>query len=405
MKIHKTVKPVFVSKFQCVGPDCLMSCCRGWSIFIDKKTHHKYLTADNKEIATIAKENLILLRKGKNQYSRIKLDQHGDCPFMAENKLCTVHREMGESALSRTCSIYPRLEQKYEDETRHCMTLSCPEVVRLALFDPEGMMLHEQEELLAHHKTNLIGKRQSAGQVQQVIHLFSWHLLQSDSLNVEENLMALAQFILCLQKYNFDLHNHFTQVEDFYHALLNELHSGRTLIDKRHSASATKLKLQALAVMGTHVASDSQRDNFTLEGHRLISDWFDITNQNDLNLQGEKFAAINLQWEKVCATSCLAEPHVLRNYLLYKIYNGYFPGKDTATILRQFYRIVLDFYYIKVFLSVKSMHQEVDQTMVMKTIASFSQRTMHNTAIDARLNHIINKINGGDDLSALLLIG
>lgn len=41
----------------------------------------------------------------------------------------------------------------------------------------------------------------------------------------------------------------------------------------------------------------------------------------------------------------------------------------------------------------------------MKTIAGFSEKTMHNNSIDARLDFAIDKINGGDDLSCLLLIG
>ena len=43
--------------------------------------------------------------------------------------------------------------------------------------------------------------------------------------------------------------------------------------------------------------------------------------------------------------------------------------------------------------------------MVMKTIASFSEKTLHNQTIDARMDFAIDKINGGDDLSCLLLIG
>jgi lysine-N-methylase len=45
-------------------------------------------------------KNLILQRKGKNRYSRVKLNEKGDCPFIDENKLCMVHRDLGEEALA-----------------------------------------------------------------------------------------------------------------------------------------------------------------------------------------------------------------------------------------------------------------------------------------------------------------
>ncbi len=42
---------------------------------------------------------------------------------------------------------------------------------------------------------------------------------------------------------------------------------------------------------------------------------------------------------------------------------------------------------------------------MMRTITSFSEKTRHNQIIDARQNHAIDKINDGDDLSCLLMIG
>lgn len=405
MQIHKTIKPNFVSKFQCVGPECLISCCRGWSIHIDKKTHQKYISSHHSDISRIAKENLILQRKGKMQYSMIKLDEKGDCPFIDENKLCMVHRDLGESALSHTCTTYPRNTLCYEEETRHRMTLSCPEVVRLVLFDPDSMLLQEQHTLKAVYKTNLTGQRQSINQVNQVIHLMTWQLLQSPSASVENNLMALAQFIICLQQVNYDLHNELPRVEDFFNALLRELQSGNSLLDACSVSRSNAMKYLALSIMGTNVAKDSARESYILEGHKQIAQYLNISGSDDLAELDAKFAGINQQWQNVCENSCLSEPHVLRNFLLYKVYHSYFPGENTATIMRQFYRIVLEFFYIKVFLSVKSMHGEMSREVVMKTIASFSEKTLHNQTIDARLDHAIDKINGGDDLSCLLLIG
>ncbi|HAS0834686.1 TPA: lysine-N-methylase [Enterobacter cloacae subsp. cloacae] len=285
------------------------------------------------------------------------------------------------------------------------MTLSCPEVVRRVLFDPDAMLLQEQDELVAGYKTNLIGQRQSVSQTQQVIHLFAWNLIQSPSRNIEENLMALAQFILCLQHVNVDLHNKFAEVENFYEALLNELQSGKSLMDSGHLAKSNAMKYLALSVMGTNVAKDSARDGFILEGHQQIAAYLDVAGISDAAELETKFDAINQQWHKLCEDSCLSEPYVLRNYLLYKLYSSYFPGKNMATMMRQFYRIVLDFFYIKFILSVRSMQGELDQQVVMKTIASLSEKAMHNTTIDARMDAAIDKINGGDVLSCLLLIG
>ncbi|TDN56033.1 flagellin lysine-N-methylase [Scandinavium goeteborgense] len=405
MQIHKVIKPDFVERFKCVGTECLISCCQGWNIFIDKKTHHRYLNADNPEIAALAKENLQPLRKGKNHYSVIKLDGQGQCPFMDGQKLCSVQREMGEQALSPTCAIYPRSTLRYADETRHTMTLSCPEVARLVLFNEDSMKLHEQEKLLANAKINLLGQRQPVSQVSQVIHLFAWNIVQTPTANIEENLMALAHFILYLQRINFELHQRFDEAEAYYHQLLSDLHNGVSLLETPSSLQSSSLKIRALAVLGSLVANDKSRDGNMAQGHQEIADYLNVGELEDGEALNEKFAALDHQWRLLRQNSCLAAPYVLRNYLLYKLYHNHFPGTDLTTVMRQFYRIVLDYFYVKHLLSVKSLQENLDEAVVLKMLASLAEKTLHSSSIDSRMSHAIDKINAGDDLSCLLLIG
>lgn len=405
MQIHKVIKPAFVERFKCVGAECLISCCQGWNIFIDKKTHHRYLNADNTQISSIAKAHLRPTRKGKNHYSVITFDTQGQCPFIDENKLCSVQRELGEQALSPTCAIYPRITRRYADETRHSMTLSCPEVARLVLFDADSMMQHESEQLLANAKTNLIGQRQPVSQVSQVIHLFAWNLIQAPTHNIEENLMALAHFILYLQRIEFNLHQRFDEAQAYYHLLLNDLQTGESLLTAQPSAQSLALKVRALAVLGSLVANDASRDGYVTQGHRQVAEFLNVAELQDGAALGEKFATIDAQWLTLRQTSCLEAPHVLRNYLLYKIYHSHFPGTDVTTVMRQFYRMVLDYFYIKHLLSVKSLTEEVDQPLVLKTLASLAEKTLHSSTLDQRMNKAIDMINAGDDLSCLLLIG
>lgn len=405
MQIHKDIKPEFVEKFQCVGPECLISCCQGWQIAIDKKTHHAYLNAAHPEIATLAKENLLRVRMGKSQYSMIKLDEQGQCPFIDGNKLCMVQRELGEKALSPTCSTYPRITKRYADETRHSMTLSCPEVARLVLFDADGMLLHEQEKLLATAKINLIGQRQPVNQVSQIIQLFAWNLLQAPAINVEENLTALAHFLVYLQRINFDLHQHLPDAERYYLQLMENLQNGVSLLPSSPATHAVTLKVRALTVLGSNVASDAARDGIIAEEHLRMAEFLNMAEKPDDDALRDKFTILNQQWQQLCQTSCLAAPHVLRNLLTYKIYHGDFPGTDLSTVMRQFYRLVLDYFYIKHLLSVKSLHETIDEAAVQKVVASLAEKTLHVTQIDQRLDGAINTINAGDDLSCLMLIG
>ncbi len=403
MQIHKVITPEFVKKFACVGPDCLISCCQGWQIHIDKKTHHTYLNEQHPEIAQLAKENLLRVRNGKSRYSIIKLDAQNQCPFLDENKLCLVHRELGEKALSETCSRYPRCKKHYADTTRHSMVLSCPEVARLVLFDADSMLVHEQDELLAKAK-NTFTAQHSVNQIHQIVHLFAWHLLQAPSLNVEDNLMALAQFMVYLQRIDFDLHHHFAQAEQNHQELLSKLAAGMSLISHSTPMESVGLKVRALTVLGSLVANKGSRDSIIAEAHRKMAVYLDVANSPDKQVLADKFAVLNKQWQQLCQDSILSAPHVLRNLLTYKIYHSYFPGTDFSTAMRQIYRLILDYFYIKHLLSLISLEVTPDEATVLKIVASLAEKTLHSSTIDKRMNKAIDMINAGDDLSCLLLI-
>ena len=151
------------------------------------------------------------------------------------------------------------------------MTLSCPEVARLVLFDADSMLVHEQDELLAKAKNYIIARQQPVNQIQQIVHLFAWHLLQAPSLNVEENLMALAQFMVYLQRIEFDLHRHFLLAEQYHQELLSELAAGISLIHRSTSTESVGLKVRALSALGSLIANEGARDNIIAGVHRKMA--------------------------------------------------------------------------------------------------------------------------------------
>ena len=217
--------------------------------------------------------------------------------------------------------------------------------------------------------------------------------------------MALTQFIFYLQSINFDLQNHLIDVENVYEALLAELQGGISLLGPGNLTRTNAIRYLALSAMGKFLAKKSARDSFIINEHQAVMEYLGYANQNDPSILDAKFEKINQQWQMLCRESCLSEPYVLRNYLLYKLYSTYFPANSMATIMHQLYRIVLDFFYMKTVLSVKSMQEDIDQKAVMKTLASLSAYTMHDENINDRMDTAIDIINSDDKFSCLLLIG
>lgn len=403
MKIHKIITPNFYKKFKCVGADCLNHCCHGWIIYIDKKTHGKYINSSNKEIRDISRQHFVQAREGKNKHSIIRFNEKGICPFFTEDKLCKIHQVMGGNALSRTCARYPRQAEVWDDQVRHNMSMSCSEVARLVLFDPDSMLQHEETNLLASPAKNKQLHSRNSREKNQLIHLFAWNLVAAQSSSIEANLLALAQFILYLQRIDFDLAARLPEVEAFYESLLAALNSGELAANSGPSEQSALLKLRAVMAIfkdniNTAIRNGSLRDNY-----KFIAEFLH-EKANDITELQQKFSGINQQWQQLCADSCLKEPYVIRNYLLYQLYSNWFPGNDLSLIMRKFYRIVMDYFFVKFSLAVKSLHQDITPDTVVELVADYYQYISHSASMADKLDSAIDEINFGDDLSCLLLL-
>lgn len=131
--------PEYVQEFHCIGGACENNCCHGWKVYIDKKTYQKYMACTNPRLKEAFRKSLTREGTG-HQYAAIALDEEtGNCPFLQADGLCEVQLNMGEGALSATCSVYPRIEYAVNDGQEISLTMSCPEAVRCALMNETPM--------------------------------------------------------------------------------------------------------------------------------------------------------------------------------------------------------------------------------------------------------------------------
>lgn len=342
---------------------------------------------------------------GKSKYSVIKFNEEGCCPFFTADKLCVIHQKMGGEALSLTCANYPRSSNTWGDQLRHTMSMSCSEVARLVLFEPDSMLQHEEINLVASEARPLTASKQRFAQKNQLIHLFAWNLIGAQSGNIEANLLALAQFILYLQRINFDLSERLSDVETFYNDLMAALQRQEAAPDNSGKEQAVLLKVRALVAVFKNEVNNTVRNSSLRESYNAVFSYLNVDQPSYITDIQLKFAEIDRQWQQLCTSSCLAEPYVIRNYLQYQLYTSYFPGRDLSLIMRSFYRMVIDYFCLKVLLTVKSLHQEITQEDILHLFADYHQHVYHSTRMADKLDNAINEINGGDDLSCLLLLG
>ncbi len=143
-------QPEYFGDFRCIGGDCKFTCCAGWLITwsdqeIDKVRNAPGCSDELRALLDGSFEKTTLNDKATNT---VKFGEGQRCPFLTENSLCRIQKELGAEYLSHTCSAYPRkycqvVDSRTGDPSyfyRSC-ELSCPEITKRLVFDKKAMNL------------------------------------------------------------------------------------------------------------------------------------------------------------------------------------------------------------------------------------------------------------------------
>ncbi|MDR3013774.1 MAG: flagellin lysine-N-methylase [Chitinispirillales bacterium] len=150
-KKKEILQPEYMSRFICIGGACEDNCCADpWNIFVDKKTFLKYRDVKDQEIKAVL-DKVVKRYRGKDasdmQYASFRLRREGGvCAFLTQEQTCYLQAKLGYENLCDVCAIYPRQYKIADKKLERAATMSCPEVVRMALDNPEGIAFETIEE-------------------------------------------------------------------------------------------------------------------------------------------------------------------------------------------------------------------------------------------------------------------
>lgn len=137
--------PKFMTDFRCAGGDCPETCCSSFLVDVDRATFRAYMAVKAPDLGDQLKRHV--KKRGNERtdssYARIQLTPAGACPFLDDERLCSIQKRLGESGLSETCRSFPR--ERWTRDGRDYMggKLSCPEAARLCLAAPDAMTLSD----------------------------------------------------------------------------------------------------------------------------------------------------------------------------------------------------------------------------------------------------------------------
>ena len=137
--------PDYLRKFHCIGSNCEDTCCIGWGVDIDQATWRRYQASQHKTLSPLF-ERVVVRQTNPNAYDDqayaiINMLPNGWCPFLQQDKLCLIQKELGDEALSFTCTKYPRYYNLFGEQLECGLNVSCPEAARLVLLHPEPITL------------------------------------------------------------------------------------------------------------------------------------------------------------------------------------------------------------------------------------------------------------------------
>lgn len=143
---EKYLKTSWYEDFECPGGDCGLTCCGGWRIGLTDDEVQRYL-----EDSSDFRETLM---------SAIDIEEKamkcvdGKCVLLNEDGFCKLILANGPSALSRTCTIFPRGEKKYCDIVEKFVEICCPRVAKMLLDNKELDFLVEDSNRIVSFSEN-----------------------------------------------------------------------------------------------------------------------------------------------------------------------------------------------------------------------------------------------------------
>lgn len=113
----------YFNDFKCIAGDCKDTCCVGWELDIDEESFERYKRVEGK----FGERLRSFMVEGSDETEECNTFRlvGNRCPFLNEKNLCDIYTELGEKALCKVCSEYPRFKLDFENIRERGLSLSC----------------------------------------------------------------------------------------------------------------------------------------------------------------------------------------------------------------------------------------------------------------------------------------
>ncbi|WP_339318592.1 flagellin lysine-N-methylase [Paenibacillus sp. FSL R10-2734] len=377
--------PEYLEKFACIGSSCEDTCCVGWRVDIDQKTYKKYKNVNDREMKPLLNKHIKRKRSNPTElnYAKIVMDSDAACPLLNEDKLCSIQKTLGEGYLSNVCSTYPRTTNQVNEALEKSATLSCPEVARLVLLNPNGIQFKEIEESL--NVRNFMNKKINTLQETSShkingyfwdMRIFTIQVLQNRSYSIAHRLIILGMFYQKIQGILSEgTVNEIPQQIASYSSMIEDGSFRDALAGIPTSTTIQMQLLKELADVRMNVGVQSKR---YIECFGEVLHGIQYTEDSTVEEISEIY---QLAYSEYYAPFMSSNEYILENYLVNYVFKNLFPSTNNTDIFDSYILLVVHYSLIKLHLiGMAGYHKEdfgVDH--VIKLIQSFAKTIEHNS--------------------------
>ncbi|MCM3208585.1 flagellin lysine-N-methylase [Paenibacillus illinoisensis] len=400
----ETLMPTYMKKFSCIGSACEDSCCVGWRVTLDKKTFKNY---KNLKHPVLSKQLHNSMKRIKNetssdsQYAYFVMDDKKRCPMLQESGLCGIQATVGEQMLSSTCTTYPRVINRVDNIYEMSAKLSCPEIARLALLNPDGIEFEHTESDMNSAwglRDDFLNssKHENGENFFWDLRVFAIEIIQNRSLYLSDRMIFLGIFINKVQSLvankEYDKIN--SIIEEYKIKLYNP--EFVTSLSKIHSNPELQLRL-VVELIQKRNDSGGEVPRY-IECYVDMYKGFGIQQEDTFDLEELKIM-YQKNYNNYYVQFMDNYGFVLENYLVNYVFESLFPNVKNKDIFKQFTRMSVLYSMLRIHLvGVAGYYEGLSEEMMVKVIQSFARVVEHNMSYLSSITDLLQK-NGLDTLA------
>lgn len=398
--------PEYLKNFKCIGSECEDTCCQGWRVDIDKKTYNTYKKSKNIKLKPLFEKHIKRNHNHitKNNYGKLIMNEQGYCPFLDENRMCGLYKSVGEENLSYICKVYPREIRSIDGKLEKCLTVSCPEVARLVLFNEKGIVFEEVDESapnasIPQYINEILNTKTNKNKYFWDIRIFTLNLLQNRNYTLDERMMLLGivyekiQILMDNKKYDYIL-----GLLEEMNEIINSMEIKKELenipsnpkIQMRIAKELTDTKIMQGVSFNTYIECVKE----TLKGIKFEAG-------NDINNVLKEY---NDSYNKYLKPYIEEKEYVFENFIVNECFRKLVPFGTFNSVWDSYIYMSVIYSMIKFHLiGMAGFNKNMDDKLVVKTVYNFSRTILHNAMY---LNQIINLIkeNKFDSLAYMCIL-